>query len=353
LSERGRGTWAELKTAWDWLAEKDADPAGQAWTAARDLSALGHLEISWGERSEWAIAPSVLTLLPAAGRALLTGARTRELYVPPDARSPIDEVGSGRLVDAVNELNLFLDPWPQSGGPTTVTIAIEGDGDAELLAGELGVPYTYAVAEQLARLLPPLRSYEKTWTPGELLRGFDAEVFDTSSCLWEPTDETGAPGLYRSRTWSKTLHAIRTATGTWFRVPPEPAVYEVLRWAERQVIEYDAHSRELIVPGTAALPLLHARAATLCSGRVPERRSRRGRPSRVTYLNVTPFVAEKITQSLNQPLTRCLTHSPSSTASSNSTSATTRRPSRSATSPSRPSGTASSGRKGRFRASRG
>ena len=60
-------------------------------------------------------------------------------------------------------------------------------------------------------------------------------------------------------------------TGGWFRVPPEPAVYEVLRWEDRHVLEYDESKRTLTVPGTAALPLLAARAATLCSGRVPQR----------------------------------------------------------------------------------
>lgn len=304
LSERARGTWAEFKAAWDWLEQGATDPAGKAWMAARDLSALGHLEISWGERSEWAIAPPVLTLLPAAGRALLTGARTRALYVPPDYHAPLEEKGSGRLVEAVNELYLYLDPWSQTGGPTTVTIAIEGDTDAEGLAAELGVPYTYAVAEQLAKLLPPLHSYERTWRAGELLRGFDAEVFDTTTCLWEPIEETTAPGLYRSRTWSSHVHAIRTAAGAWFRVPPEPAVYEVFRWEGRRVMEYDTRTRELVVPGTANLPLLHARAATLCSGRVPQRiTSLPGSPSKVIYLNVTASVAEKISLSLNQPLT--------------------------------------------------
>lgn len=269
---------------------------------ARDLSALGHLEITWGDDARWSVAPPVLTLLPGAGRALLTGARTRFLYDPPAADAPAGDSGQGWLVEAVNDEYLFLDPWWQSAGPTTVTIAIENDADAQQLADHLGIRYTYAVGEQLARLLPPLAAYQRTWAAGELLTGFDAEMFDPASQFWDLTEDTTSPGLYQCRTWSRHMHALLTPTGQWFRVPREPAVYEILRWEGMNILRYDQAARELIVPGGAPLPLLPARAATLCSGRLPLRQREPDGSRILRYLNVPPSVAERIAASLGQSL---------------------------------------------------
>src|SRR4051812_2564587 len=155
LSEKGSGSWPELKAAHDWLTRDEEGPPSRAWTVARDLSALGHLEISWADGGSWSAAPPVLTLIPNTGRALLTGARTRELF------DPVTE--QGRLADAIDELNLFLDPWDQREGPTTVTIGLDRETDAESLAEALDIPYTFAVAEQIARLLPTLEGYQRTW----------------------------------------------------------------------------------------------------------------------------------------------------------------------------------------------
>jgi hypothetical protein len=233
-------------------------------------------------------------LIPDTGRALLTGARTRELF------DPVAE--HGRLADAVDELNLFLDPWQQRGGPTTVTIGLDRETDAISLAERLGIPYTFAVAEQIARLLPPLENYQRTWQPGELIRGFEPERFDSATCLWNYVELTDEPGLYRCRTWNQQVFALRTALNHWYRVPPEPAVYEILRWDERRVLRYHRSKRELTVPGTASLPLLAARAATLCSGRIPRRITQSTSWTKVVYPNVTESVAERIARSLAQEL---------------------------------------------------
>ena len=65
LSEKGSGEWKELKEAFDWIWGPTDDPAERAWIAARDLAALGHIEVAWGERIRWCAAPPLLTMLPA------------------------------------------------------------------------------------------------------------------------------------------------------------------------------------------------------------------------------------------------------------------------------------------------
>src|SRR5262249_39767213 len=62
---------------------------------------------------------------------------------------------------------------------------------------------------------------------------------------------------------------VRHATGTWTRVIKELGVYEVLRWSDENVLRYSEKTGKLVVPVEAGLPAMHARAVTLCSGRLP------------------------------------------------------------------------------------
>lgn len=274
------------------------DPAEKAWIAAQDLSALGHIEVSWGQDLTWCAAPPVLTMIAASGgRALLTGARTRALYELPASS---EDWGTGELADAVNELGLWIDNWREDSGPTTVMVACESAADAERLASRLGITYTYSVAAQLSELFPSLRAYERLWAAGDLPRGFEAEAYRPPKLRWEATETTSEYGLYRCRTWQGHVHALNGPAG-WRRVPREQAVYEVLQWEGRQVLRYDAAGRELQVPVGARLPGLQSRAATLSSGRLPRMIRVDGTPT-LHYANVSPAVAERIAGSLSQVL---------------------------------------------------
>lgn len=296
VSEAGSGSWSELKDAWAWLTGPSDDPSDKAWIAARDLAALAHIEVSWEGDPAWCAAPPILTLLPrSGGRALLTGARTRHLYF--SAANGND--ASGALKDAVDELDLWIDTVPASDGPTTLLIACEDERDARRLADLLAIPYTYEVAEQLAGLLPPLAAYTRLWPAADLPRGFDAERFDPDRLAWSETEETAVPGLYRARTYQGHIYAIN-AVGGWRRAARELAVYEVLRWDGHQVLRYDENRFELTVPVHAALPVLHARAATLCSGRLP--RYQYDQRPQLTYANVPWDIAQAIAASLSQTL---------------------------------------------------
>ncbi len=306
LSEKGRGTWAELRAAWDWL-EPDRDPENRASVVADELSALGHIEVSWNpDGIEWCAAPPVITMIPrSGGRALVTGGRTRFLY-----ESATNELGetsrqSGALVDAVDDLNLWLDTFSHARAPTTLMIACESHRDAQELARRLGVRFNYSVARQLSSILPPLPQYARLWTPGELPRGFDFERFDVNRLRWRPADDAEAHGLYRTQTFAEYVHALHTPLG-WLRVTRDHAVYEALRWEERSVLRYSAKTRELSVPYHAPLPWLHARAAVLSSGMLPavsKRRTLAGSTilSRL-YANVDREVAVQIASSLSQKL---------------------------------------------------
>jgi hypothetical protein len=296
LSEKGSGSWTGLKGAWEWVTEPTDDPGDQAWLVARDLAALGHIELSWGETAMWCAAPPLLTMLPrSGGRALVTGSRTRWLYEPGNGEEP----AAGALVQSAEELGLWLDECPAPDGPTTLLVACKRERNARQLAEKLGIAYTYEVADQLSELLPPLGEYARLWPDGALPRGFDAEAFDPLTCKWLPVDEPSDHGLYRCRTYQGHVHALHGPTG-WRRVVRELGVYEVLRWEKMEVLYYDAPQLELTVRVGAALPALHARAATLCSGRLPSFSREHG--GELTYWNVPQDVAERIASSLSQTL---------------------------------------------------
>lgn len=288
VSERGDGSWSDFKRAFDWLFARRDDPAAHAWRAARDLAALGHLEIAWGREVRWTAAPPVLTLLPrSGGRALLTGARTREL--------------TRAAEETAERLDLYLHRQPQRHGPPTMMVLCSSHEDAEQLALELDIPYTYSVANQLAAMLPPLQSWIELAEPRPLASGLDIERFEPLQLCWRYVAEPEGPGLYRCRTWSGHEYALWNAVGGWHQVVPEVGVYETLRWEGVNVLHYDQSSGVLTMPAEAALPPLHARAATLASGVLASMCRRKGL-TWTNHWNIPASVAEGIASSLGQAL---------------------------------------------------
>ncbi len=269
--------------------------------------------MAWGETVRWCAAAPIVTMLPrSGGRAFVTGARTRHVFTPgtelrdgaEDRRTTLRRGPStGRLVEACERLDLWLDECEAADGPLTLLIACESHTDAEQLARELGIAYAYNVAEQIAGVLPPLEASAAHFRPGALPRGFEAEYFDVETVAWRPTATFDQRGLYRCRTYEGHVHALLDGAFTWRRAVREFAVYEVLRWEHRPVITYSAADFELRVPAEAALPALHARAATLCSGRLPVRlRDRDTGAYTLSFRNVPPGIAEQIASSLGQRL---------------------------------------------------
>lgn len=289
ISEKGEGTWADFKSTFDWLFPSGEDPAAQAWIAARDLAALGHIDIAWGEQMRWSAAPAVITMLPrSGGRALVTGSRTRWLR--------------RRLEELAIELDLYVDEVPQQQGPSSLLLCCGSHQDAENIASQLGIAYTYSVAEQLAAMLPPLSAWIAVSEPRPLTLGFEVERLDTTDLQWYGCDTQQEPGLYRCRTFSHHEYALHDALGGWRQVVREVGVYEVLRWdGPGEELRYDEQTGALRMVADAALPPLHARAATLASGRLPDRGWADGY-TRLRYWNVPRSVAERIASALGQRL---------------------------------------------------
>ena len=301
VSESGSGSWEAFKLSHEWLRRAgfwhlQTGPSG----AARTLATLAHMEVDWLNRS-WAAAPAILTILPEAGaHALLCGSRTKEL--------------TRRLKYAVGETN--RDIWPhafeQQAAPRALFFQIASETVAQQLADDLGVRYEYSISARIAGLLPPLDSYLQIAVARPAPSGAEAEVFDVAQLTWGPAQRTDRPGAYRYKVYGAPEYRYITKGGSIHRMDRDLSIHAVLRDAGRKVLRWHAQqvNGDLYVAQGADLPLLHARAAALCTGLAPSfdshARARR-------FMNVPLSIAETIARSLGQALEVVESHSAGST----------------------------------------
>ena len=92
----------------------------------RDLAALGHIELAWGDNATWCAAPPLLTMLPEAVAGTRYRRRTRWLFDSGRGEGP----STGSLVSSAEALDLWLDECPAVDGPSTLLVACMREGDA-------------------------------------------------------------------------------------------------------------------------------------------------------------------------------------------------------------------------------
>jgi hypothetical protein len=290
VSERGEGSWQQLRDAHDWLFEATAP--GRGWRptpgwSARMLSTLGHIEIDW-HAGVWGASAPVLTLLPSAGaHALLTGGRTRAL--------------TDRLRQAAwdEAHDVYLVEHPQQHAPTALLVAGEDEAAIEALAERLSIAYELSVSDRLSRALPSLDSYLALSHSTPAAGAFGVERFDVMVLEWSSTESDREPGFYRYDVVGRPAFRLLDNDGSVYDLDVATGVYAALsRWGEN-VLRYEPESVNgtLVVPPGAPLPTLHARTAALCSGLAATRRGRT-----LAYSNVPKPIAERVARSLDQTL---------------------------------------------------
>jgi hypothetical protein len=287
-SERGCGSWQGFRAAHEWARPARSRPAWETpGFFARQLSALGHIEIDWRAGS-WAAAPPVLTLLPRAGaHALLTGGRTRALL--------------DRLQELLAKRNdLFaLQPQKQTAAPSAHLIACESEVSIRELAKELDIDFTHSVSTQIAELLPPLEAYLRLARSTRGVNRFGVSLLDEETLEWRDVDDGEERGLYQYEVPHGFEFRLVVSEEEIYAVDKAIGIYAALaRWG-RNRLRYMPTSvnGELIVPLSAPLPTLTARAAVLCSGLAPEKRA-----EVLVYVNVPRETAVAIARSLDQSL---------------------------------------------------
>lgn len=282
-SEVAGGSAERLREACVWLGAHGTEHHSP-WVLMHQLACLGHIEVDWGSQ-KWSAPPPVLTMLPlAGGYGIATGGRTRAF--------------ADRLQTAAAERSgLWLTPVQQDDAPTALFLQCEEEREVALLAADLNIPFAPVAGEQLSSVLPELRTECRLYPDGAPNRGFETQRLDTATLSWQPHDRMSTPGLYRVEVPWRTQTWWSAKPGHYAEVAFADGVYEELRRVDRQVLQWQADSRNgtLLVPLQAPLPLLHARAAILCSGLAPTRAS-----GHLQYVNVPFEAAARIGGSLGQ-----------------------------------------------------
>lgn len=283
-SETGAGTWLQFRAACAHLRL----PAVQA---VRALQALGHIEIAWSAR-RWAAAPTTLTTIPRLpGRLLVCGARPSHLVE--HLRQVADSGGYDVLVDD--------EPIAQQApGPATILIDA-APADAADFAAAAAVRFQPAAHRAIATVLQPavLDTVGEPATPDDRFPHCLIDP-DTLQERWDLDTPEGADGLWAWQTWQRRAARYLRREGQWWYLPEaEHGPYLLAaRPPGEEHCRYEPAHEVLVVHGRAPLPVLHARAAVLCSGRLPLRQHLAEDTAEDHYVNVDHDTARMIVTSL-------------------------------------------------------
>jgi hypothetical protein len=283
-SEMGSGTLDEFVAA---CHELDLP----RWEAARCLSALAHVEFSW-RQSRWAVCEPVLTTVPMLpGRLLLCGGR------PSGMLEKLSQSAAASGYDVIVD----SDPIPQIGpGPATVFLTASAR-DAGAFAAASGLRFQPAAHRAIAKLLP-MADTEVAAEPATPDPRFPHCLVDPDTLTerWDWEVPEGTEGLWAWQTWQRRSARYLREQGQWWYVPDRAwAPYLLPRPAGSDpLVRYEPAHRILIVDAAAPLPGLHARAATLCSGRTALREHLAEDVAEDHYVNVDDLTAERIIASL-------------------------------------------------------
>lgn len=283
-SEVGAGTTRHFLEV---CRELSLDPWQTSWA----LSQLGHVEFDW-RAGRFAVAPTVLTTIPEVpSRLLVCGAR------------PSGLMEMLRLAADEAELNVTVAETPcHQFGEAPATVLIDADpADAETFALAAGIAWLPVAHQQLVELLPAVTP-DTVGEPEEPDARFPHAPVDpdTFEARWDWDWDDGRNGLWRYRTFIDPRAAYLRRGDSCLRLAAvEYGPYLMDRPADVEPpVRYQPASRVLAVDGLAPLPDLQARAACLCSGRMPLRQHFSPGVFEDHYVNVDSDTAGRIITSL-------------------------------------------------------
>lgn len=254
------GSWESLKQM---AGALDNDPVF-AWSAARTLSALGHIDLTLDPRyfrlTAWQIAPTTL-VETGDGTWVLAGAR------------------SDRLVDHLDSLaGGSLSYEEEAIGPTVLRLRPMGVDAANAIGSALPSPLggttraTPRCSARIAAGLPLLRSLLPDLAVARMpSRGH--ELFDLESGRWRPAPDVPQAGAYRMELHGR-LYGFadidQARRGEVRVVDVLAAKHLAAASGGISLLGYDPDTRLLMTPMGAELPGLLHRVAALASGKAPQ-----------------------------------------------------------------------------------
>lgn len=275
-SEVGSGSWRTWRDAAAYL---QLEPS----SAARKLSALGHVEFDWIDDRFACAPPTAVLTLRSSGCLLLTGSRARGMW------EQLDELWKA------NDYNVYIrPPVPQDRGPETWLVEAEV-GELEQFCAGAGLELHVDSGRRIAEALPPatLESVGLEERPDDR---FPRTWFDADRryrCFRTESTTGNDDGLWWVEEHRRNVAFVRRDSN-WWRIPSrEYGPY--LAYPQESFITYQQGLGFLTIDNSAPLPPLLARAATLQSGRLAKRDGRTGH----TYVNIDPVLVELIENRLD------------------------------------------------------
>lgn len=281
LSEIESGSWAQFRQALEYLADEE-DELFRSVTA-RQLSMLGHVEFAFNNDLRWFICQPTLAWLPCQDelKAVLCGKRIEPLI--------------NNLQKYAQELGCSIEMHSQKEGPDAIFVTVPSSNVGEKLASSVGIKSEPQAAERIAHCLPTLADYVRLCPEVAEPIGYKMKRFDIMISRWIEVEDTSVLGLYRYE-YYRPEYRLKL-NGRCLKVPRNAGLFLLLQHHGRSVLRYDSENLTLNVPVHPRLPVLFARAVTLCSGFLPYFDKE---TYTYTYQQVTPTVFHYISSKLDQ-----------------------------------------------------
>ena len=262
---------------------------GSVWGVIKNLSLLGHLDVSLEARGwTWRVAPLTVVEPTSGEAAFLAGAQT------------------GRLRDRlVEKAGATLDG--SRGGPSRLSLP---SGSLAALETVLGfAPRSTACAtERWAELLPTLEEWQATLVPDPDVAAqphqYSLERY-SGSRFGKVTGDDPPSGFYRVERQAEKFrpkHLFRDANGRWLN-----GDFSSLRFLALSIGSPKPKARQLadgtlLVPWLQRWPTLYERALVLASGQLPSLQAT-GVDKVLAYAAVPGMAARKLAAKLGVKLT--------------------------------------------------
>lgn len=283
VSEAGAGSWERLRDVCAYVTQKHGLER-RPWTLATELSALGHIDVDWRTRS-WSVASPAINIVPGLGLCgVLTG--SRPFYV------------DRRFEEVTDDLDVYPFEVAQAPAPAAKYAKCASVDVAERVAAGMRALLVIDPAGSLTAALRPVDEEPIEAAPEPSLE--EARRFDPTTFRWE-LDHGRRTGLYRIDLHGRPVHRRLDEYGSWWAIDLAAGQFLTLRDQAEPAVRWrpargDVPAR-FDVRRELSLPVLAERAATICSGLVPQVEGDWRR-----YRNVRRDIAERIASALLQPL---------------------------------------------------
>ncbi|MCA9959243.1 MAG: hypothetical protein KC443_09415 [Anaerolineales bacterium] len=253
LSELGNGRWTQFTDAL-----KTLSAPWKPSTHARHLQMLAHIEVDFAsEPKRWSIAPPTLAWLPRYDNdhhAVLCGWRTEPLLK--------------KLHQSIANLECHLEIMPQENCPDAIVIHAKESYQLDTIADQLSIQSEPESAARLAQCLPHLDDYLSLCPSKHEPHGYGIRQFEHINKQWEVIEHTSKTGLFEYDCVDGRQYRLKTEDNCR-ELRRDEGLYALMDFHELSVLRYEGQIRALIVPSYAPLPILFARSAILCSGKLP------------------------------------------------------------------------------------